>query len=276
MTCPERGGLVDLLYEELEADERAALLLHLEGCAACRERWERVRAVAAAADRWTAPPPPRGVAERALARIASERAREAERRRAGVSLEPILRRVSFGALAAVVSLLLLAGITDRQATPLTLGIVGVIWAGLYAALFLIGGHAGLRPLSRAALAGAGIVLLLAPPLSVPSVVQWCARWVQAAPDSVAFALVVFVAAAGYTAGPLLVGGAVFARPQRSFPASDGARLSLLYAALVAPAVYLECLGLPLAVTAVWMAGAVLGAAAAGPLSLGLAARLRSA
>lgn len=80
MKCSEAQALlVDLLYEELAAEERSRLMAHLEGCGECGERWIRLRALSVAADRWTAPPLPRGITERALARVASERAREASR-----------------------------------------------------------------------------------------------------------------------------------------------------------------------------------------------------
>lgn len=271
MNCSEvQGLLVDLLYEELGAEERSRLLSHLEGCGECRERWSRLQALSAAADRWTAPPIPRGVAERALARIASERAREARLRWRGLAPVQVMRGVLLGAGAAVVSLLLVVGISDRQVAPLGVGVLGVVWTALYAGLLLTTFHERLRPVARAALTGTGIALVLVPPLSIPSVVEACARWVQAAPGSLTFSLALFVFAAGYTAGPLLVGGLAFGQPRPDSRLADGATLSLVYALLIAPAAYLQCLPLPLHVTAVWTAGAILGAGLAGPLSLRLA------
>lgn len=266
-----QASLVDLLYEELDAEGRSRLLAHLEGCDGCRARWRRLQSIAAAADGWTPPPLPRGIAERALARVAVERAREA--RRTGPHLAPgeILLRVALGAGAALVSLLLVVGFVDREVTPLAIGVLGVAWTLLYSGLLLTASHVMLRPIARSALAGAGIALILVPPLSIPSVVEACARLVQAAPGSVAFAMLLMVVAAGYTAGPLLVGGLAFSRGSQGAPRAAGARLSILYALLVAPAVYLQCLALPLNVAVVWLAGAILGVALAGPTSVGLAA-----
>lgn len=270
MKCPEAALLVDLLYEELENGERSRLLAHIEGCGECRDRCSDLQALAAAADRWVAPPPPHGIAERALARVASERLREAAPRWAAVSSAEVLRSVGLGAGAAVLSLLLVVGVSWQQVTPVTVGIVGVVWTALYVGTLLMRSHARLWRLAEPALAGAGVMLILAPPLSIPAVVELCARWVQAGPESVSFALVLMLLAAGYTAGPLLIGGLMFDRPVRGAWAADGAKLSLLYALLIAPAVYLQCLPLPLGVTAIWMSGAVLGAALAGPASLHLA------
>lgn len=271
MNCSEvQPLLVDLLYEELGAEERARLLSHLEGCGGCGEWWSRLRALSAAADRWTAPLPPRGIAERALARAASERAREARRKWPGLSPEKILQRVLLGAGAALVSLLLVVGISDRQVAPLGIGVLGVVWTVLYGGFLLMASHERLRPVAWSALTGAGIALILVPPLSIPSVVEACARLIRSAPGSVSFALLLVVVAAGYTAGPLFVGAIALGRPRQDYRLADRATLSILYALLVAPAVYLQCLSLPLNVAAIWLAGAVLGAGLTGPVSLGLA------
>lgn len=272
MRCPDSTAFVDLLYEEVEPGACAQLLAHLEDCGQCGERWRRLRALSESLDRWDAPQPPRGIAERALARVATERARKAERTQSDVSPERIMPRVLLGAGAALVSLLLVAGIAERQVAPLTIGVLGVVWTVLYAGVLLARSHPQLRAVAGPALAGAGITMILAPVLSIPSVVEACARWIQAAPASLAFALVLTLLAAGYTAGPLLLGGLVFGRSTGARPLADGATLSVLYALLIAPAVYLQCLTLPLNVTAVWMAGGIVGAGLAGPASLGLVSR----
>ena len=150
MECREvEAALVDLLYEELAADERSGLLTHIEGCGECGERWSKLRGLATAADRWEAPPPSRGIAERALARVASERAREAARRGAELSSSGVLRHVCLGAAAALVSLLLVAGTVGRQAAPLTIGVLGVVWTVLYAAVLLTKSRPRLQPVAGA-------------------------------------------------------------------------------------------------------------------------------
>jgi len=258
--------LVDLLYEELDHEERGVVTAHLESCAACQARWARIRVVASAADRWSTPTVSRGIAERALVRVA------AEQRATRTSLIPspvILGRVLLGGGAALVSLLLVAGFADRQATTPRTAALAVIWTVLYSAVFLANHHPSVRAVTRAALAGTGVALVLAPVLAIPGVVEACERWVRAAQGSVPWALVLVVAAAGYTAAPLLLGALGTRTGQERHWVVDGLKLSGLYGLLIAPAVYLECIGLSLELTAVWMAGALLGAAAAGPLGLRL-------
>jgi hypothetical protein len=268
MECREiEAALVDLLYEELAASEQSRLLAHIEGCRECRERWSELRTLAAAADRWEGPSPSRGICERALARVATERAREVARRGAELSSARVLRHVGLGAAAALVSLLLVAGTVGREAAPVTIGVLGVVWTVLYAGVLLTKDHPRLRPVAGPALAGAGIALILTPPLSIPSVVEACERWIRAAPESGVFAMVLVLFAAGYTAGPLMIGALALGRPRPESRIVEEATLSGVYALLIAPAVYVECAGLPLDVTALWMAGAILGAALGGPAGL---------
>jgi hypothetical protein len=256
--------LIDLLYEELDADGRAAVGAHLEACAGCRLRWTRIRAAAAAADRWSAPPVSRGIAERALVRVAAE---QRATRPTAVAPAALIGRALLAGGAALVSLLLVAGITGRPETPVGMGVLAIVWTILYAGVFLAGWHPAIRTLARAAAAGAGVALVLVSVMTIPSVVEACVRWVGAAQRSAPLALVLVIVAAGYTAAPLLAGVLGARAAQAGGWIVDGLKLSGLYALLIAPAVYLECVALPAEVAAVWMAGAMLGAAAAGPVGL---------
>jgi hypothetical protein len=272
MNCARvRELLVDLLYEELDAGERASVTSHLETCHACELRWSRIRAVAAAADRWSAPPVSRGIAERALMRVA------ADQRAARVAIilpATIVGRVLLGGGAALLSLLLVAGVASRQTTIVGAGTLAVVWTVLYSGVFLASPHPWIRGLTRAALIGSGVALALVPVASIPGVVEACERWVRAAGGSAPMALLLVVAAAAYTGAPLLVGGlGARVEPGRGWIV-DGLKLSALYAVLTAPAVVLQCVALPLEITALWMTGAVVGAAGAGPVGLRVGGWLR--
>ncbi len=274
MNCDwARELLIDLLYEELNAGDRVSVVAHLEACPDCHVRWSRLRALAESADRWAAPPVSRGIAERALLRVAAE---EHATRATVFAPAALVGRLLLGGGAALVSLLLLAGLPGRPATPVSAGLVAVIWTVLYSGVLLAGSHTPLRGLARAAIAGAGVALILAPVMTVPSVVEACASWMSTAQHSAPLALVLVVVAAGYTAAPLLL-GAIGARVEQEHGwVVDGLKLSGLYALLIAPAVYLECVALPLEVTALWMAGALLGTAAGGPFGFRIVEWLRPA
>lgn len=263
--------LVDLLYEELDAGERASVTSHLETCHACQLRWSQVRAVAAAADRWSAPPVSRGIAERALMRVAAQ---QRAARMSMVSSATIVGRVLLGGGAALLSLLLVAGVASRQTTIVGAGALAVVWTVLYSGVFLASQHPSIRGLTRPALIGSGIALLVVPAMTIPSVVEACERWVRATGNSAPMALLLVVVAAGYTAAPLLVGGLGERVESGRDWIVDGLKLSALYAVLTAPAVALQCVALPLEITALWMAGALAGAAGAGPVGLRLGGWLR--
>lgn len=272
MNCSQAEGLlVDLLYEELDAAQRASVLAHVETCAACQRRWRQVHAVAVAADRWTAPPVSRGIAERALARVAAERHTMSAMSSAGV-----VGRVLLGAGAALFSLLLVSGIASRETTVLGASVLATVWTVLYAGFLIVSQHPSIHGLARAALVAAGVALLLVPGMTIPAVVEACERLVQAAHGSAPMALVLMIAAAGYTAGPLVLGGLAARRESSRDWIGEGLKLSGLYAVLIAPAVALQCVALPLDTTALWLAGALLGCGAAGPAGLRFGGWLRHA
>lgn len=275
MTCEDsRERLVDLLYyDELDAAHRVSVVAHLEACPTCELRWRQIQAVAAAADRWSAPPVPRGVAERALARVTAE-ARTT--RTPMVSPAGVAGRVLLGGGAALLSLLLVAGLASRETTVVGAGALATVWTALYAGLLIVGEHPSIRGVSRAALVAAGASLLLVPATTIPGVVDACERWVQAARGSAPMALILMAIAAGYTAGPLVLGAVAARRESAREWVADGLKLSGLYALLIAPAVALQCVALPLETTSLWMAGALVGCAVGGPAGLRLGGWLRHA
>lgn len=228
--------------------------------------------MAAAADRWSEPAG-RGIAQRAAMRVAAER-------HAAVSLTSIGVRALLGGGAALLSLLVVAGVASRQTTVVGASALAVVWTALYSAVFLAAEHPSVRGLMRAALTSSGVALAIVPAVTVHDIVRACERWLGVShhahhsPDSIALSILVVAGAVGYTAAPLLAGG-VAARVVSSRDwVVDGLKLSVLYALLTAPAVAIQCLVLPVQVMALWPTGALLGAAAAGPIGLWLGGRLR--
>lgn len=260
MHCQDaREWMIDRLYGELPGELESRLETHQAGCEACRVEWDRLQALAAALDGWPAPSPPAGLTERVLARLARRRAETAERRLPVVRLEQAIAAMLAGALAAAASLLLVSGSIPRWVSPLEMGLVGVLWATLYGGVFVLLQSRGAHALARTALTGAGFSLILVPLLAIPGVVEACLRLAKVVaggswPDGLAIAL----GAAAYTAVPVLIGGALFGGERRG-RFQDGLVLGALYGLLIAPAVFLQCLPLPLETTAAWMAGALAGA-----------------
>lgn len=263
MNCQDaREWMIDRLYGEPPGELETRLESHQAGCEACRGEWDRLQALAAALDGWTDPSPPAGLTERVLARLARKRAETAERRLPVVPLERAIGAMLAGALAAGISLLLVSGATPGWVSPLELGLLGALWTMIYGGAFILAQSVGFGALGRAALTGAGLSLILVPLLTIPGAVEACLRLAKvvvgmSGPEGLAIAL----GAAIYTAVPVLVGGALFGG--RTGRVTDGLLQGALYGLLIAPAVFLQCLPLPLETTAAWMAGALAGAALGG-------------
>ncbi len=276
MRCADvRDRLIDLLYLELGDEDRAGVCAHLEGCPDCQAAWREVRAVAAALDRWTAPPA-HGIAERVLATLAIREAEAARSERPAMALRHLVGFLLAGAGAAILSLLLLGGSQHEADTPLKVGIVGAIWTVLYGGAGVFLRHRRYGRLALAALIGAGLSVLLGPVVSMPAVIEACRRWLEAGQASVALNVVLFLAGTLYGSAPVFVSGAIAtrARPTGSLP--DAARLGGAYGLLVAPSVYLQCHALALALIAPWVAGVLLGAFAGSALGVSVASRLHPA
>lgn len=261
MNCHDaREWMIDRLYGELPGEPEARLESHQASCEACRAEWDRLQALATALDGWTSPPPPAGLTERVLARLARKRVETAERRLPVVRPEHALIALLSGAIAAGISLFLVSSSIPEWVSPLEMGLVGVLWATLYGGVFVLLQSRGAHALARTALTGAGFSLILVPLLTIPGVVEACLRLARvvtggSGPEGLAIAL----GAAIYTAVPVLVGGALFGGERTGRP-RDGLLLGALYGLLIAPAVFLQCLAFPVETTAAWMAGALAGAA----------------
>lgn len=258
-----REGMVDRLYGELPGELEGEVEAHLDGCEACRGEWDRLRAVAAVLDGWTAPPPPAGLTERVLARLARARAEAAERRLPVVRMERAIAAMLMGAIAAGISFFLVSGAIPEWVSPLELGLLGALWAMLYGGAFILVQSKGFGVLARAALTGAGVSLILVPLLAIPGVVEACRRLADAvAEGSGPVGLAIALGAVVYTAVPVLIGGALFGG-EGTGRIQDGLLLGAFYGLLIAPAVFLQCLPLPLEAIAAWMAGALVGAVLGG-------------
>lgn len=276
MKCPETTALVDVLYEECASEDRGRILTHLETCQECQEQWSRLRAVLAAADRWAAPSPTPGISERALARIAAERARSSPADRPLIASQHLLGFLLFGVAAASLSLLLSSGVHEEGVSPLTIGWVGVLWTALYAGVGLLTLHGKYRRPALAALVGSGISLLATPMLSMPAVIEASRRWVETAQASSLLNGAVILAGVLYASMPVLVAGATTVRGSRSTVLADAARLAGLYALLIAPSVCVQCQHVALGLTVAWVAGMLPGAFLGGLVGASLSARLRTA
>ena len=276
MRCPETALLVDVVYEEGGTEERDRVLAHLEECRECRERWSQLHAALAAADRWEVPSPPRGIAERAFARVATDWAREA-RSSAGdppvVAFLHLLGFVLAGAAMAGLSLLFASVAREGAEHPLKLGLVGAVWTALYGGAGLLALYGRYRRLALTALIGSGLSVLVAPLLSMPAVIEIC-RSLEVAQASVVVDAALVLAGAMYAATPVFLVGATVVRARPRRVVADAVGLAVVYALLLCPSVYLQCQALELSLIASWVAGMLVGSWLGSVGAASIASRLR--
>lgn len=141
MACDKiQRQLAHYLYGELEPPQALAVMGHLERCGACREEFARLRQVYQIMDLWADITPPPELRQRLQARVAAERAREPFRWREYISRERAvlhtLAAVACGIVAAIVSVLIVTGnVLTSPLTPQIFLICGILWGGVYIALF---------------------------------------------------------------------------------------------------------------------------------------------
>jgi len=279
MRCPETSLLVDMVYEESDSSEHGSVPTHLEECQECRARWTRLLAVLTVADRWATPSVSPGIADRAIARIASERARSSIADWAPIAWRHLLGCLLFGAGAASLSLLLLlvSGIRQEEGKSLlTIGLVGPLWTALYGGVGFLTIHGRHRHLARGALVGSGITVLVTPLLSMPAVIEAPRRWLEVAHSPLLPNLEILIAGILYAATSAFVSGVTVARGSCGLLLADTTWLAGAYAALVAPSAFVQCQHLALGLTVAWVGGMLVGAFLGCLGGVSLSARLRVA
>ena len=117
----------------------------------------------------------------------------------------------------------------------------------------------------AAIFGAALAIPLSALIPLPTLVSLAAQRLPIAQTSSVLIPLFTLCAAVYTGLPVLLGGLLMGvGDRRTWLAS-----SALYLALLAPAIYLQCMLLTLAAVIVWVIGAALGAFGTAPIGFWL-------
>lgn len=266
--------LVERRYGHLQGRVQDALASHLERCEACRIEAASLDELASTLDRWQVPDPPPG-----LAALAVERSFNVPRHPSAAEARParVFVPLGLGLAAAALSMILVVGSVSRLSIPaLSLGLIGAVWAAMYGAAFAQALHRDLRmrTIARTALLGSGLVVLAAPVLSIPSVVDTCHHFFAEARGSFGLNLLLFITGGLYTGIPIFVSAAVCGRALETTSVIRGdGHAGVLFAILIAPAVYIQCAALALGLVATWMAGSLVAAVAGPTAGIWVATRL---
>lgn len=270
MSCEEvRALLIEYLYQELPEEAGVRVQAHLSACEACQKELSAFQALSSTLDRWEAPPAPSGLTERTLTRLTKAGVTAG---RISAFLQPLLPFL-FGAIAVVTAFFLVTlGKPQPQRTILTYGVVGALWAALFAGLFFTTFQAKHRQKSPAAMAlvAAGLALAITPFLSIPTVVEACLTWLEGVKNGLMVNGFLFAMGSLYTALPILVSSFFLGRRREARVGKAGLLSGLLYLLLIAPVIELQCASLAFQITLIWTMGAVVGSLAGGPGGLWLA------
>ena len=276
-------SLTSLADGALDPKEEGLLREHLEGCPACRRALETERATKTLLrTRLGAVEPPVGLADRIRNRIAQEHA-EAGSAWLNWGVAPSTARenrqrvrrflpLPLGAAAALLSLLLVGKtIPEARVSPIAWWTIGLLWSGLFAASFaaLLLERPALARTARAALVGATLAIPLAALFPIPTLASLAVQRLPMADRLPVVIPLLILGAALYTGLPVLLGGLLMGVGDRRTWLGSGA----LYLALLAPAIYLQCMLLALAAAIVWGIGAALGAFGTAPIGFWLYRRI---
>lgn len=141
MACEKiQRQLAHYLYGELEPPQALEVMGHLERCPSCQDEFAHLRRIYQTLELWEDITPPPELRQRLLACVAQERAREPFRWREYVLREKAMLRttaaVACGIAAAIISVLIVTGnVLTSPLTPQTFLIYGILWGGVYIALF---------------------------------------------------------------------------------------------------------------------------------------------
>ena len=229
--------MIDALYGELPSRDRSELTIHVGGCSECQARLGRFRSALGAMDKLPVPAVTGRIAARALNRVDRERVKPDKDVRVSSAVSQALWRLS--------------GALRRTRRSRRLGVrQGTLWTAAWLAL-----------------TAATIAVAFRLWLPVSSVVEICDRWIHTSLGLLPFGVALLFIATASSAGPLFLGRFVFLHHPGSEDAGANAAAFAIYALILAPLVYHQCLSLPPIVQALWIAGTVLGAALAGPPSV---------
>jgi hypothetical protein len=254
---------------------------HILACDSCRAEARSMGELWSILGTWEVEEPPPGLGQAVRAQILAELQREREaavRRKFWRGLRYSLLPVILGVGATSVSV---AAISRHVAvwafSPLEILSCGIVWAGVYIVAFWIvlgGGPEGkvkerVRSLRVPAVMGLVAMVLcfvMGRTCSIATAIEYCrtSAWLRSSLGGMDLASAYFVMGSLYALLPMIAGSALVGRgrPMES-RVRRGLYAGLAYAALLLPAVYLQCGSFTLGVALSWMGGSLLGALGGG-------------
>jgi hypothetical protein len=280
MKCQKvQKDLMVYVAGELSQTQRVDFEEHLTQCSICAEELQEFRFVWNSLDTWEDKSIPKRVEQKVL--NAAHQALAADQERLWAFNWDALRKllkplapVVMGLLAALVS----AGIVASKMNlslihPLGLTAVGALWTGLYAIIFYFLLGAGKREatswrsFAQASLVAAGIFLIFTIISPMPDSVKFCRYYSVTQPllERLSTGGSFFLFGALYALIPMGIAAYVSGSRRGNHPLARGSMAGVMFVALLAPSIYLQCAPFALGVLLVWFGGALLGSIVGGTI-----------
>lgn len=280
MTCHEiQIDLLTYFAGELSKEQKQDIKSHLSQCPTCAQEVRELGLVWKSLDAWEDQSVPENIEERILsiAREAVVTAKESFWVNSWTSLKEILKPmapIGMGLVAAMIS----AGVLSSKMNlslihPLGLTAVGALWTGLYAIIFYFLFVLGKREISswrtfaQASLVAVGIFLVFTLISPLPSSVHFCRYYSVTQPliERLSTGGSFFLFGGLYALIPMGIAAYFSGSKSGRHPLAKGSMAGVMFVALLAPSIYLQCAPFALGVLLVWFGGALLGSVLGGTL-----------
>ncbi|MFQ5675828.1 MAG: anti-sigma factor family protein [bacterium] len=288
MSCQDlQKDLMSYVSRELPEKQIRGFETHVSECSACAREVRQFRLLWNSLDLWEAQPVPQPIAKQILttARAAIATETEIGSTFTWFSLRRILAPgapLALGLLAAIMS----AGILSSRMNlslihPLGLTAVGALWTGLYAIVFYFLFGVGKkeatswRSFAQASLVAVGIFLAFTLISPMPSAVHFCRYYSVTQPviERLSTGGSFFLFGALYALIPMSIAAYLSGSRSGNHPLARGSIAGVMFVALLAPSIYLQCAPFAFGVLLVWFGGALLGSVLGGVLGYWVRYRL---
>ena len=267
------------LSEEASEEEKLSFEAHVPECPSCANELQELRLVWNSLEAWEDQSVPKNLENKILstARKAVAAVQENDWASSWASFGRLLKPMvplALGLVAAVLS----AGILSARMNlstihPLGLTAVGALWTGIYGIIFYILFFAvkseakSWRDFAQASITAVGIFLVFTLISPVPSSINFCRYYAITQPviERLSLGGSFFLFGALYALIPMSIAAYFSASRSGNHPLAKGSMAGVMFVALLAPSIYLQCAPFALGVLLVWFGGALLGSVLGGVL-----------
>ncbi|MFQ5641748.1 MAG: anti-sigma factor family protein [bacterium] len=278
MKCENIQNLfMSYLTEDASEEEKLAFEAHVADCSSCASELKELRVVWSSLETWEDQSLPNHLVEKILsrAREAVVTVQENVWANSWASFKRLLKPmapIAMGLVAAVLS----AGILSSKMNlstihPLGLTAVGALWTAIYSIIFYLlfftgkGKANSWRDFAQASITAVGIFLVFTLISPVPSSIHFCRYYAVTQPviERLSIGGSFFLFGALYAMIPMSISAYFSGSRSGTHPLAKGSLAGVMFVALLAPSIYLQCAPFALGVLLVWFGGALLGSVLGG-------------